>query len=225
MMWDAEIVKMRFVDAYDIERRMRVKGGPGGAGNSWPSYAYDEDDMKGWKESDQLDAVLRKKLVSSKEITRWSEAYFEWTPMIRIDRRVLVWRLAQCRATKTSFSEYCQRKGLVRATAYNRLERVFRDLAERFTNEGRLLLEPDEKWAGQETGGIGTDVGTMQIVATGPTTSKQRGWRSEPSTDLLNTPEDIEAFDRHRQEVNEQRRKSQLRRAKAMRGVPGEVAA
>ena len=148
-MWTIDVIKMRFVEAADIERRIIVKGIQSG-GNAWPSYAYDDEDMHGWDDQarlDHLEVWQGRRVTKSPELTRWEETFFEWTALIPQSRRILVWRWAQCIANGRSFSEWCEKKGIVRMTAYNRLDRVFENLVAGFSKEGRLLRWPEGRWA------------------------------------------------------------------------------
>jgi hypothetical protein len=238
MTWTIEIIKARFIEAADIERRMLVKGMSGG-GNAWPTYGYDEEDRKGWVQEDidaEKERWSRNKTTATPEITRWEEVFFEWTALIPESRRVLVWRWAQCRASGRSFSEWCERKGVIRMTAYNRLDKVCGDLEARFRLEARLLRLPDEKWHLQQEADQASTAHTMGEAANDnikpkldaandnakPVTRRHEPFRSEKHHDALTTPEAVAAFAQHLADVNEQRRKARLR--KALRGVPGEPA-
>ncbi len=223
-MWTVEIIKARFIEAADIERRMLVKGMSAG-GNAWPTYRFDDDDREGWDEQskqDEVDALRRRLPLGTPELTRWEEVFFDWTALVPQARRILVWRWSQCIASGRSFSEWCERKGLVRMTAYNRMEKVFAALAAQFDLEARLLRQPAEKFALQTSPEKAPSVHTMgerapkrRYAETHPT-----AYQVEPSTDQLTTPEAIEAFAQHLADVNEERRKARMR--KALRGVPGE---
>ena len=221
MTWTVEVVKARFFEAADVERRMIVKGMSGG-GNAWPSYSYDKEDMAGWDDAaiaDNLERWQGRKVTKSPEITRWEEVFFEWTQLIPEPRRLLVWRWAQCIALGRSFSKYCEDKGIVRATAYNRLERVFENLTIEFRNASRLLLWPDEKWSGQFDGNDASKEHKMDEVAPkrGPTIHPP--FRSEKHHDNLTTPEALGEFTKHLAAHN---RAQTRKREKALRGVPGE---
>src|ERR1035437_1175877 len=195
-MWDVEIVKARFFEAVDIERRMMRKG-IGGGGNGWPSYSYDKEDMEGWDDAaiaDNLERWQGRKVTKSPEITRWEEVFFDWTQLIPEGRRLLVWRSAQGIALGRSFSKYCEDKGLVRATAYNRLEVVFENLADRFRLEARLLRAPDEKWTGQFEG---REVQTYSTIHKSASSIQHPPFLSERPTDTLKTPDDMAKFVAH----------------------------
>jgi hypothetical protein len=223
-MWTIEIVKARFFEAADVERRMMVKG-IGGGGTAWPAYSYDAEDMKGWDDvaiADNLERWQGRKVTKSPEITRWEEVFFEWTAMVPERRRVLVWRWSQCIASGRSFSKYCEDKGLNRATAYNRMERVFEDLNARFRNEVRLLRHPDEKWSGQfepDPASISSKMDAPVARRHHPKSNKLN-FRNEASHDTLTTPTAVAEFAKHLADTNEARRRARLR--KALRGVPGE---
>ena len=226
-MWTIEIVKARFFEAADVERRMVVKGLVG-QGTAWPSYSYDSADMAGWDDqaiADNLERWQGRKVTKSPELTRWEEVFFEWTSLIPERRRKLVWRWAQCIAYGNSFSAYCRDRGLNRATAYNRLERVFSDLTAQFRNEARFLRMPDERWSGQFEPDTASGCHT-----TGDAVSQrnhpqpdQLHYQSEASRDRLTTPAAVAAFAQYLAETNEARRQARLR--KALRGVPGEAVA
>lgn len=222
-MWTVEIVKARFIEAADIERRMLVRGMSAG-GNAWPTYRFDDDDREGWDEQskqDEVDALRRRLPLATPELTRWEEVFFDWTALVPQPRRILVWRWSQCIATGRSFSEWCERKGLVRMTAYNRMEKVFGSLAEQFDLEARLLRQPAEKFALQTNPEKATYRHKMTPAATKrDKAAHPSAYQAEPSTDQLTTPEALEAFAQHLADVNEQRRKARMR--KALRGVPGE---
>jgi hypothetical protein len=222
-MWNPEDVRDRWIEAVMIEWVMRVKGGPS-AGNAWPSYVFTKEDRDGWDDiakQDEVDVIRSRRPLTSADLKRWGECYFEWTMAIPVDRRTLIWRYAQCMAGNRAFSEYCDRKGIVRRTAYNRIHRVFDELTERFNKEGRPLVPADHKWTSQSRAREVESVVDAEKPRHG--TSGQRAWRSEDSTDNLTSPEAIAAFEQHMAEVNEQRRKRQeARLRKSLRGVPGE---
>ena len=220
-MWDVEIVKARFFEAVDIERRMIVKG-IGGGGNGWPSYSYDKEDMEGWDDAaiaDNLERWQGRKVTKSPEITRWEEVFFEWTSIMPERHRKLIWRWAQCIVYRRSFSSYCHEKGLVRSTAYDRMEKVWDFLVAHFRLEARLLRLPDEKWAGQETVPMASEEQVMDVAAPkrGPTIHQP--FRTEAHRDLLGTAEAVNEFTKHLAAHN---RAQARKREKALRGVPSE---
>jgi hypothetical protein len=76
---------------------------------------------------------------SPNEISRANEVLLEWTPLVREDRRKLVWFWAHCAAGGGKFTVIYRRMGLKRRTAYDRLDRVWEKLADRFVNDDRTL--------------------------------------------------------------------------------------
>jgi hypothetical protein len=224
-MWTAEVVQARFMEAADIERRLRVKGGPS-AGNAWPAYGFDEEDRKGWTQADidaEKDRWARNAALSTPEIARWEECYFSWTldEIARPIDRMTVWGYVRCAIHGRSFSKFCKDRGWVRRTAYARLERTFENLAQKFLNTGLLFTPPDDKWLAQDGAAAASTGPTMdEAAADEPRKTVHPPYRAERHHDALTTPEAIAAFEQHLVEVNEQRRKA--RRRKALRGVPGE---
>jgi hypothetical protein len=221
MTWTPDIVRARFVEASEIERRMFVKGMTGG-GNAWPSYRFDEEDMSGWDDQarqDHLEQWQGRKVTKSPELTRWEEVYFYWTPLIPERRRSLVWRFAQCRASGSSFSKYCENKGLIRMTAYNRLDKVFETLASRFLLEGRLVRLPEGTNPLHQDVVLALQTHTMDSVAPPKSPSLHPPFRTEKHLDTLTTPEACDGFAKHLASHN---RAQARKREKALRGVPGE---
>lgn len=223
-MWTPDIVKRRFFEACDIERRMVVKGGMSTGGNGWPSYIYDADDHKGWDDQamqDNLERWQGRQVTKSPEITRWEEVFFEWTSIVPERHRKLVWRWAQCIASGRSFSKYCQEKGIVRITAYKRLDKVFDFLVTHFDLERRFLKEPEGKWAIQEDQIEAMEYGNIKNNALDRRSPEHPPFRPEKHHDALTTPAAIAAFAQHLADTNDERRKLQERRMKkAMRGAP-----
>jgi hypothetical protein len=223
-MWTTDVIKARFLEAVDVERRMLVKGGPG-SGNAWPSYRFDEVDMAGWDDQARLDHLelwQGRKVTKSPEISRWEETFFEWTALIPMERRSLVWRWAQCKAAGRSFSKWCDDHGIVRMTAYNRLNRVFENLAFGFSKEARLLRLADPKWDLQDP------PSRIQILPTlkNSASANHPPFRTENHFDLLKTPAAVAEFSKHLSDHNARQRKLRERRLKkALRGVPHETEA
>jgi hypothetical protein len=221
-MWTIELVKARFFEACDVERRMVLKGAPGG-GNGWPAYVYDHEDRAGWDDQARQDALevwQGRKITKSPELSRWEEVFFEWTHLIPESRRLLIWRWAQCIASGRSFSKYCEKKGLVRATAYNRMEKVFENLTARFVLEARYLRWPDPQWHLQPEAISPLIWHQIDDAVTKSKRPIHPPFRTQKHQDMLTTPAAVAAFSQHLAESNERRRKARLR--KALRGVPGE---
>lgn len=224
-MWTSDIVKMRFVEAAEVERRMFVKG-QGGGGNAWPQYRWDAEDRAGWDDQARMDALEQwqgRKVTKSPELSRWEEVYFFWTPMIPERRRSLVWRWSQCIAYGNSFSAYCEKKGLVRMTAYNRLDKVWENLTAQFLLERRLVRLPEGTNALQQDLVDASVEHTMDGVAPHNKPTIHPPFRTEKHHDNLTSPEAVNQFTKHLAATNSARRRMQDRkREKALRGVPGE---
>lgn len=222
-MWTPDDIRARFFEAADIERRVVVKGMPG-CGNGWPSYRYDKDDRDGWDDAARQDDLERwkgRKFTTSAEQSRWQEVVFEWRLLIPIERRDLVWDFAECRSRGWSFSKYCEDRGLVRMTAYRRIDRAMESLARRFTLEPRSLKPAAERWVLQVAGLQGIDGGKVENVAPKKGAPKHPPFRAEKHHDNLMTPEAVSAFQAHVSGHNDRMRR---RRERAMRGVPSDRA-
>ena len=226
-MWTPDDVKARLIEAVDIERRVTVKGMPG-CGNGWPTYNFDSADRAGWDDqarTDDLEKWAARKFTTSAEQSRWQEVVFEWRDFIPAERRNLVWGFAECRAKGRSFSKYCEDRGLVRMTAYRRIDRVLEKLASAFALESRTLRLASDKWVLQVEGIQNTDCDVIKDAASKRSAKKHPPFRTEKHHDNLTTTAAIAEFSQHLADVNEARRKSQERRMKkALRGVPGEAA-
>ena len=222
MTWTVEIVKARFFEAADVERRTIFKRN-GGGGNAWPSYRFDEEDRAGWDATARLDELEKWQMMKGTlkpEQTRYEEVLFQWKPMIRADRWALIWNWSRCIALEHSFSNYCRDHNLNRATAYNRLDRAFELLTFRLRNDAILLQLADDKWARQFEGrhvSILTKVDEVDANR-GPTIHPP--FRTEAHRDMLGTTEAVNEFTKHLSATNEARRRARLR--KALRGVPSE---
>jgi hypothetical protein len=224
-MWTPDDVKARFVEAVDIERRVMVKG-MGRVGNGWPQYRFDQEDRAGWDDAAKIDDLEKwagRKFTTSAEQSRWQEVVFEWRLLIPVARRDLMWDFAECRARGWSFSKYCEDRGLVRMTAYRRVDRVLENLARVFALENRSLRLAADRWVLQVEGPQGIGGVKVEDVAPKRNAKNHPSFRTEKHHDSLTTPEALAAFQKHVDDVNDARRKSRLR--KALRGVPGEAEA
>lgn len=144
--WTADDVKERFAESASIERRSpRGSWGPSQKLGFWPEIEREFSDLVGWSKQthrDEQEARNNRRLPPSPgEISRANEVLLEWTPLIAEDRRKLVWYWAHSQAGGLNFATVCRRKGWVRRTAYDRLDRVCERLAARFNNDG-LLWRP-----------------------------------------------------------------------------------
>lgn len=158
-MWTADDIKARFAEAADVERRSpRGQWGPSQKLSYWPEYQQEFSDQTGWSGQtwqDIYEARNRRRVPpSSIELSRADEVLFEWTPLVAEDRRKLVWFWVHSAAGGVKFAVVCRRMGWVRRTAYDRLDRLFEQLAARFNNDGLL-------W------GSAGDIGSCTLSASG----------------------------------------------------------
>ena len=184
-----EDVRLRFVEAAEIEHRMHVKKGTSSGGNGWPGYRFDEEDMAGWDDAARLDNLEQwqgRKVTKSAEITRWEECYYGWTlgmlPKPADRRRVWIW--ARCIACGPSFVSVCDKQGWKTRTEYHRLERTFKFLAAQVSNNILLFWKADIPGLAHrnDVGSIVHDIETARV------TTKAQGWRAADAV-LADHPE------------------------------------
>ena len=124
--------------------------------------------------------------------------------------RKIVWAFAFCRAHKRDFGRLCQRKGWVKTTAYNRLNRVWDRLSDQFCNEGILLREPAQEWVGREAPVLTSICATAASGDETPAPVKIKpGYRTEKHRHTLDTPEKIADFAKALERRNARMRKLQ----------------
>jgi hypothetical protein len=142
-MWTPLDVRDRFVEAAEVERRSpRGQWGPSQKLSFWPEYKATFEDKAGWgsqRLAEEREMRFRRLPPSPNEISRANEVLLEWTPLVREDRRKLVWFWAHCAAGGGKFAVVCRRMGWTRRTAYARLDVVFDCLTARFVNDRRIL--------------------------------------------------------------------------------------
>lgn len=143
-MWTPLDVRDRFVEAAEVERRTpRGQWGPSQKMGFWPEYEREFEDQTGWSGQtwqDIYDARNGRRIPPTpSERSRAEEVLLEWTPLVREDRRKLVWFWAHCAAGGGKFSAVYRRMGLKHRTAYDRLARVFDSLTALFVNDRRTL--------------------------------------------------------------------------------------
>lgn len=221
--WSVEIVRARYVEAADTERRMPTAR-TGSAMGYWPSYEYSFEDKAGWgskRLAEEREMRFRRIPPSSAAISRHEEVV-RWTATLidnERDRRI-VWAWAWCRLTGLSFSARCRKRGWVKATAYRRLQATMERISASLGNEASLLRYPDEIWMRQEGASYGTYCDTRTIrddePAKSPTSQIFDGNRP---CDTLTSPQAIEAFAEHLVAVNRRRSKEQERRRRAKLGL------
>jgi uncharacterized protein DUF6362 len=222
MSWTPEMVRARFVEAADTERRTPY-GGVSGKTGFWPSYVHTFEEMNGWgtkRLAQERELRLRRIPPSSGAISRFEEV-LEWTTNRIADenRRRLVWAFAHCRAGEQSFSDKCARQGWNRIVAYRRLNATFHRIAIELTNGGVLLRLPDEgRWLQK------CEIGVHEERALNNSVQTERdrlAFISERSNDTLKTPAAIAAFVSHLEGVNKVRRRARKRREKKRSKVSG----
>jgi hypothetical protein len=216
-MWTPEIVRARFVEAAATERFLPAVGIGGGNGY-WPQFVHDKEDMDGWDDQARLDNAERwKGRAPLGAISRHAECMSWTTEHIKLeDRRRLVWAFAFCRANKWEFSGLCNRKGWVKSTAYDQLNKTWSRLSALFCNSGLFLRPPSEFWLGHEAPEM------PEILVT----SRERGAKFqkvptaviyERSKDLIRTQDDAENFAKFLQKHNSSARREQARREAKLR--------
>lgn len=214
-MWNDEIVKARFVEAADTERRLPNRKLSTASGY-WPTYNYENDDMRGWDQQardDHLEKVAGRKPATSGQVTRHEEC-LNWTiNLISLEeRRKLVWAWAFCKANDRDFGKECQRRGWARPTAYRRLTAVFNSIADQLRNNNVMLRMPADRWARQESQDRVDECVTIKNSARAVPLHTPSFFISEKSKDMLTTPKAVAAFVAHVENVNDNRRKALIRR-------------
>lgn len=222
-MWTPDIVKARFLEAADTEKllpRPRVGNGAG----FWPKHMYTQDDLDGWDQVarvDNADSWARNRKLTREAISRHDEC-LDWTIKLLDNERHrhIVWRWAFCQVNGWSFSEACKRRGWVRMTAYRRLDASFERIAEHLRLTGSWVRFPAQDWMLQVSGPSAISVIAQGDEVNAPSAIKfTPGYRTEPSTNLLKTEENVEDFAKHLDAVNAERRKMLERKRRAKIGA------
>ena len=216
---EPEVIRARFVEAASTERFLPSALGPRARGY-WPEFFYDEEDKSGWDDAARLDNAERwKGRASSGAISRHQEC-MDWTAaFIDPDKPVtntmvkILWAWSFCRANGWDFGARCVRRGWARPTAYRRLTATIDAFSAKFAMEGFVVRLPDDKWLRHETPVVACVSGTM-----GPRDNQRaaikltKGYRTEPSRDLIQTQDDAETFAKFLE-----RRNARLRKLNAWR--------
>lgn len=210
-MWTPETVRLRFTEAAATEAFLSTSLPPQCRGY-WPSFIHDAEDLKGWDDAARLDNAERfKGRAPEGAVARHWECQ-QWSAERIHDEktRKIVWAFSFCRAYKREFGKLCQKKGWVKTTAYNRLNRTWDRLSSQFNNEGLLLKEPAPEWSGHEAPVLAPICATMGEAAPAPAAIKfTPGYRTEPSRDTLDSSEKIEDFAKFLERRNARLRKIQ----------------
>jgi hypothetical protein len=218
-MWTPDIVRARFIEAADTERRM-PGGGVSGKSGYWPQYVHSFEDMNGWgtrRLAEEREMQLRRTPPSAGAISRYLEA-LKWTAEFigEENRRRIIWAWARCQTSDRSFAEYCRREGLVKMTAYRRLGGVFQTISQKLINNSVLLRMPDEKWVLPNpinSGSSSHTLATHDEDAPAPHQTFQIFDGDRPGH-TLTSPQSVELFEKFLEKTNRRRRKEQERRRK-----------
>lgn len=214
-MWTPEIVRQRFVEAADVERRLpRVKGPT--SGSYWPGYGFSEEERKGWTKQDQEEDRQRwaeRRAVTAAELSRYSEVV-SWTIdyIATVNMRHLVWCFTFCQVIPgRSFVAECNRRGWARSTAYARLERFWPSLANTLDKTAVPLRDASQHWHGHSGAVSATSEHKLAQIVPSASAVPNKPYRTEPSRDLIATPEDAEQFaawlaDRNAKEAKRRRK-------------------
>jgi len=228
VIWTADLIKARFVEAADTERRLpAARLAPSAASGWWPEFKYSVADMNGWGgkrlSEHRQDFWHNARLAPSAGAVSRHEEVLTWTADFIHDemRRRLVWLWAFCTATDRDFSAALRSKGIARSTAYDRLNKLWARLEVDFRKEDLLLRSPDDKWIGHQTGSRGISCGIDyggcdDAPPVSPTSIIADGARPD-----LRLPEDLVEFEKYLASVNRDRRREQERRKTRRRKALG----
>jgi PAS domain-containing protein len=223
-MWTPDITKSRFVEAAETERYLPRPRMGTGAG-FWPLHQYTAEDREGWDDAaraDSADQWARNRKLTREAISRHDEClHWSMTILGQEAHRHIVWKWSFCQINGWSFSEACKRKNWVRVTAYRRLTASFERISAHLNKEQVLLRLPDARhlvteieFGANDSGKVNRNVADLPSAI--PFTPS---FRTEPSRDLLKTPEDVIQFSKHLARTNSDRAREQKRRELCERGV------
>jgi hypothetical protein len=218
-MWTPDIVRARFIEAADTERRMPGHGGAGKSG-FWPQYVHSFEDMNGWgtrRLAEEREMRMRRIPPTAAAISRYFEV-MKWTSEYILDerRRHIVWAWAASQAGGKSFSEKCRREGWVKMTAYRRLGGIFQTVSAKLVNNGILLRLPDEKWVLPNQINSGSSSITLATDDENEPALHQtfQIFDGDRPGDMLTSPQAVELFEKFLEKTNRKRRREQERRRK-----------
>lgn len=218
MTWTPELVRSRFIEACDTERRLPLGGGTQSCG-FWPAYVHSFEDMNGWgtkRLAEEREMRLARTPPSAAAISRFEEVMKWSASLIHHDvKRQIIWTWASCQVSGYSFAERCRTYGWVKMTAYRRLHAVSDAISRGLDISGALVRYPDEKWVLPEQPVSATNFVMVALTddAEQPMVHPTFQVLDRPG-DLLKSPEAIADFGKHLASVNRQRRKEQERRKK-----------
>lgn len=81
--WTPGHVGIRLIDAFRILDRLPQIAGPRGSGTGWPAIMRSAEDLKGWGQDDQLEALLRSAAKPSRAEIDRMEATMRWLDHLR----------------------------------------------------------------------------------------------------------------------------------------------
>ncbi len=153
MEWTPEIVRARFVEACDTERRLPPALRKQKVG-LWPEYAHSFEDMNGWgteRLAEERELRFKGSPPTSAAITRHDEV-MRWNTEILLNarHRHIVWGWARCRMRGSSFAAYCRRRGMVKITAYRHLNAAVERIVQTLFKCGTPLGLPEDRWLSLE---------------------------------------------------------------------------
>lgn len=227
MTWTPDIIRARFIEACDTERRLPAGSMGGQASGYWPAYTHSFEDMAHWGEkrlAEEREMRTRSSPPSAAAISRYLEC-LQWTAELVQDerKRRLIWAWAYCQMAGRSFAERCRRDGWVKMTAYRRLSASFQHISEKLRNNNALLREPDEKWVLPNQAVSGTSAITLaELNDAAPTHPTFQIFDGERPRHTLTSPQAVAGFEKLLAQTNKRRRREQERRRKL--GIGEDVA-
>jgi len=217
-MWTPEIVRSRFVEACDTERRLPLGGGSS-QGGFWPAYVYSFEDMNGWgtkRLTEEREMRMARIPPSAAAISRFEEVMAWSASMIHDDtRRRIIWTWSYCQMSGHSFAARCKKLGWVKMTAYRRLHAVSDAISRNLVNDLTFLRMPDEKWVLPSQPISSSSFDMLALSAEdGQPTNHPTFQVFDKASDMLTSPQAVSEFAKHLATTNKRRRREQERRKK-----------
>lgn len=218
-MWTPDIIRARFQEAADTERRMPLGGGAPSSGY-WPAYVHSVADMNGWgsqrlKEHRQ-EIWSRRSAPSAGAVSRYFEV-LGWSAQMIQDRKrqQIVWNWAFCQVTSRSFAEYCRKNGLVKMTAYRRLSATFQRICHELCKNGAPLRDSEHLFTVTTSADYDNNSPTLAVPDDEPQTHPTfHIFDGDRPRDLITSPQAVKAFEKFLAKTNKRRRREQERRRK-----------
>ena len=218
MSYEPEVIRARFVEAAFTERFLPTAALPHSRGY-WPQFFHDQEDKDGWDDAARLENASRSKGRASLGAVSRHQECLDWTRIIISDekRRHIVWAWSFCKANDWDFGSRCAKKGWARPTAYRRLTASIDAISSHLRMSGVVVRLPDDKWLRHETPPMACISSTLGDVDEAPRAVKfTPGYRTEPSRDLLTTPEAVADFAKSLERRNARMRKLQAWRSEGV---------